>query len=321
MQSIILLIFLILFFTCCYFYYLYRKEKERKDKIEEINNSVYKKKEKIEKEIEEISNKLNILKDKKNFLQEQINEKNKDLDIIKNSLNNSTEISREAFENYNNVLNEEYKKIEEEMDAAINLLNQSYELKQDELLAEIGSVRTDLDKISATRAAALQAQLREEEIQQQAEFYSLSIDEVDKREVRVLQSIESELRDPRPIRMIIWQAYYSKRANELAARVLGSDEVCGIYKITNKINKMCYIGQAKKMRERWREHMKCGLGIDTPANNKLYIAMKKDGIDNFTFELLETCAAADLDTKETFYINLYDSYNFGYNSNTGNKKS
>lgn len=321
MQSIILLIFLILFFTCCYFYYLYSKEKERKDKIEEINNSVYKKKEKIEKEIENISNELNILKEKKKFLQEQINEKNKNLDIIKESLSNSTEISKKAFENYNNVLNEEYKKIEKEMDAAIDLLEQSYEWKQNELLAEIESIRTDLDKISATRAAALQAQLREEEIQQQAEFYSLSIDEIDKREVRILQSIESELRDPRPIRMIIWQAYYSKRANELAARVLGSDEVCGIYKITNKINKMCYIGQAKKIRERWREHMKCGLGIDTPANNKLYIAMKKDGIDNFTFELLEACAAVDLDTKETFYINLYDSYNFGYNNNTGNKKS
>ena len=61
----------------------------------------------------------------------------------------------------------------------------------------------DLDKISSTRSAAIQAQLEEEKIQQQAEFYSLSIDETDKREVKILQSIESELRDPRPIRMII----------------------------------------------------------------------------------------------------------------------
>ena len=66
--------------------------------------------------------------------------------------------------------------------------------------------------------------------------------------------------------------------------------------------------------------MKCGLGIDTPANNKLYQAMKKEGIDNFTFELLEECPLEDLNEKEAFYINLYDSKNYGYNSTIGNKK-
>lgn len=66
-----------------------------------------------------------------------------------------------------------------------------------------GQIQQELDKISSTRAAAIRAQLKEIEIQQQAEFYSLSISEVNKREVRVLKSIENELRDPRPIRMII----------------------------------------------------------------------------------------------------------------------
>ena len=74
----------------------------------------------------------------------------------------------------------------------------------------------------------------------------------------------------------------------MAARVLGTGEtVTGVYKITNKLSGMSYIGQAKDIRERWREHLKCGLGIDTPSNNRLYQAMLKDGVDNFTFELLE----------------------------------
>ena len=78
---------------------------------------------------------------------------------------------------------------------------------------------------------------------------------------------------------------------------------------------MCYIGQAKNIRERFREHLKCGLGIDTPAASKLYQAMLQEGIDNFTFELLEECAAANLNEKESFYIDLYNSYDYGYNSN------
>lgn len=307
------LIFILLIVSCISFY-LYYKEKNKHIEIETINEKIKRKNEKIYKENENLLEKQRLI----NSFYEQ---KQKELDIIQKSIEESEQVSRNAFENYMDTLDKEYELKEKEYYAAIDLLNKSYEDIQNKVNAEIDQIRTDLDKISATRAAAIQAQLEEEKIQQQAEYYSLSIDDVDKRETKILQSIENELRDPRPIRMIIWQTYYSKKANELAARVLGTEEKCGIYKITNKTNKLCYIGQAKKIRERWREHMKCGLGIDTPANNKLYQAMYKEGIDNFTFEMLEECAAADLNEKEAFYINLYNSYDYGYNSNKGIRNS
>ena len=56
--------------------------------------------------------------------------------------------------------------------------------------------------------------------------------------------------------------------------------------------------------DRWKEHVKCGLGIDTPAN-KLYAAMQKYGVENFTFELLEDCPRAQLNEREKYYIDLY----------------
>lgn len=307
------IIFLLLCISCLLFY-LYYKEKNKTREIDKINENIKKENEKIEDE-----NKY--LNEKKDFIQKEIENKQNILDKVQQSIENSEQVSRKAFENYMDTLDKEYELKEKEYYAAIDLLNKSYGDIQNKVNAEIDQIRIDLDKISATRAAAIQAQLEEEKIQQQAEYYSLSIDDVDKRETKILQSIENELRDPRPIRMIIWQTYYSKKANELAARVLGTEEKCGIYKITNKTNKLCYIGQAKKIRERWREHMKCGLGIDTPANNKLYQAMYKEGIDNFTFEMLEECAAADLNEKEAFYINLYNSYDYGYNSNKGIRNS
>ena len=307
------LIFILLIVSCVLFY-LYYKEKNKHIEIETINEKIKRENEKIYKENENLLEKQKLI----NSFYEQ---KQKELDTIQKSIEESEQVSRNAFENYMDTLDKEYELKEKEYHAAIDLLNESYGDIQNKVNAEIDQIRIDLDKISATRAAAIQAQLEEEKIQQQAEYYSLSIDDVDKRETKILQSIENELRDPRPIRMIIWQTYYSKKANELAARVLGTEEKCGIYKITNKTNKLCYIGQAKKIRERWREHMKCGLGIDTPANNKLYQAMYKEGIDNFTFEMLEECAAADLNEKEAFYINLYNSYDYGYNSNKGIRNS
>ena len=275
----------------------------RKYKIEEVNNKIKEENEKLEREKIAKETALKYLTE-----QEQ------------KVISDQKARMAEAAAMYAEILELSYKDAEMEYDNAIDALRYAYDGIQDTLMAKKEEVQKDLDKISATRAAAIQAQLKEEEIQQQEQFYSLSISDIDKREIKILQSIESELRDPRPIRMIIWQTYYSKKANELASRVLGPEEVCGIYKITNKNNRMCYIGQSKKVRERFRDHMKCGLGIDTPANNKLYQAMLKEGLSTFTFELIESCSVENLDEKEYFYINLYNSYHFGYNSNTGIKK-
>lgn len=90
--------------------------------------------------------------------------------------------------------------------------------------------------------------------------------------------------------MFLWTNYYSKRVNELAIRVLGDKSIIGIYKITNIETQQVYIGQSKQIRERWREHCKAGLQIDTPGNNKLYSNMIKYGLENFTFELMEQCS-------------------------------
>jgi len=72
----------------------------------------------------------------------------------------------------------------------------------------------------------------------------------------------------------------------LCNRILGSSTVCGIYKITNLITKEVYIGQSVNISDRFKQHIKCGLGIDASATNKLYNNMQEYGVWNFTFELL-----------------------------------
>jgi group I intron endonuclease len=100
--------------------------------------------------------------------------------------------------------------------------------------------------------------------------------------------------------------------------ILGNGTKCGIYKITNTLDNKSYIGQSVDVYKRWCDHCKCGCGIDTPKNNKLYAAMEQDGIENFTFELLEECPREELNKKEAFYIDLYESNDYGYNATKGN---
>ena len=59
-----------------------------------------------------------------------------------------------------------------------------------------------------------------------------------------------------------------KPTTDLCNRVLGSGSICGIYKITNKQTGDIYIGQSVNIADRWKQHVKCGLGIDASATNK-----------------------------------------------------
>lgn len=75
----------------------------------------------------------------------------------------------------------------------------------------------------------------------------------------------------------------------------------GIYKITNKINGKCYIGQSINIEQRLKNHKSSK--VDKP----LYRAFKKYGIENFTFEILEQCKREELNEKEIKYIEIYNS--------------
>lgn len=88
----------------------------------------------------------------------------------------------------------------------------------------------------------------------------------------------------------------------------------GIYKITNLINNKVYIGQSKDIKARWHRHRMAAFNSNYPQYNCLiYKAIRKYGIDNFAFEVLELCEEKELNEKEEYYIAQYDSTNKGYN--------
>ena len=176
-----------------------------------------------------------------------------------------------------------------------------------------------MDQIKATHAATLQAQLKEKEIKEKRSFYCLTIKQNDLDDIEILEKMKNQLHNPRILSMLIWSTYFQKPMTALCNNVIGIEIKSGIYKITNQLNDFCYIGQSVDIARRWKDHAKCGLGIDTPQNNKLYQAMIQDGLWNFSFEILEECPQAQLNEKERYYIQLYQSYEYGYNSNAGIK--
>lgn len=252
------------------------------------------------------------LEDKKNYLNDIQNN-------ISKTLDNQKLLSQKAFENYCDVLDNNYKETEEEYNSYEQNMKKAYSDIQLSLLQEMDRTKAELDKIKETRAAALQALTREKEIEEQLAFYCLQASDNDLKDIAVLESVKVKLTNPRILSMLIWQTYWRTPMTNLCNNVIGKDTKTGIYKITNQKTKECYIGQAVDLASRWKDHAKCGLGIDTPVGNKLYKAMQEYGIWNFSWEVLEICLKDQLNEKEKYYIGLYDSKNFGYNSTSGNK--
>ena len=171
---------------------------------------------------------------------------------------------------------------------------------------------SQLDDLQRKVDAAVEAAKREEEMANKQEYYRLQLSKEDLDEICRLQEIVPFLRSPEPLYKVIYKMYYEKPYTDLVGRVVGSGVHCGIYKITNLQNKMCYIGQSANIAERWRQHIKRGVGAETATRNKLYTAMKVYEVENFTFEIVEECERSLLNERESYWQDYFKAKEFGY---------
>lgn len=96
----------------------------------------------------------------------------------------------------------------------------------------------------------------------------------------------------------------------------------GIYKIVNKINNKVYIGQSINIDKRIKEHFwKSQCEKDVSYNSALHNAIRKYGKENFEWEIIEECEIEEIDEKEKYYIQFYNSLApNGYNILAGGQK-
>lgn len=167
-------------------------------------------------------------------------------------------------------------------------------------------------QLKSTVASAVEVAKRQMEQESKQDFYRLQLPETSIQDIEALRSIESLLHNPEAINKVIWKMYYEKPYTDLIGRVGLTNVVCGIYKITNIDNQMTYVGQAVNIAERWKQHIKRGIGADAPTQNKLYPAMKKIGPEHFTFEVIEQCSREKLNEREDYWQDFYKAKEFGY---------
>lgn len=208
------------------------------------------------------------------------------------------------------------KTIEEEQQATLleaqKEFAEQFAANNQQKLAAARQLTEQVIQLKSTVASAVEIAKHKMEEESAAEFYKLQLPQESLDDIEALRSIESLLHNSEAINKVIWKMYYEKPYTDLIGRVGLTSTICGIYKITNIENQMTYVGQAVNIADRWKQHIKRGVGADVPTQNKLYPAMKKFGPENFTFEIIEKCPRDKLNEREDYWQEFYKAKEFGY---------
>ena len=217
------------------------------------------------------------------------------------------ELTQRAVKDYENLALE---KLQEEFERC--------EIKRAEINSELEELGKFLEEERAKKAALNEEILRQRALEEEQDFYRIQFNTEDESDITILRDAATRLRHPAAVNKIIWSEYYQKPLAELRKRV--AIEGPGVYKITRLKTKEVYIGQAVNVSTRWADHVKSALGVGTLASSQLHLSMAQDGPENFTFELLEKVPKEKLRERESYWIDFYDSKNYGLNTISGDKK-
>ena len=229
----------------------------------------------------------------------------KSWELANEKMSNASEAMSKQYEQAKQTAENDY--LETLKDCANSFTSQINDKKN-----ELKKVQDELTDLVQKLNSAVEANKRAEEIKQKQDFYRLQLTAIDLDEIKRLREVEPYLREKEPLNKVIRKVYYEKPYSDLIGRVVGTGIHTGIYKITNIENQMCYVGQAVNIADRWKQHIKRGIGAEAPTRNKLYPAMLEVGVENFTFEIVEECDKSKLNEREDYWQEFFHAKDFGY---------
>ena len=282
--------------------------KKYKEKLEKDYKEVSKG---YEKEVQKLQNIEKEIKEKEQFNQNLYK-------LREEELNRLIETKKKAE------LEKIDKEIEEWIASAQGAATFNSNQIQQSLQEEIDKKQKDLDELAAViddykprRDVINQEILRARAIEEQQDFYRIQLPDSSKHDLEILSSIRKELTKVDILEKLLYDNYVKKPVDEMIKRVLKGESPCGIYKITRLKTGEIYIGKSTDIKSRWQQHSKSVYHCGTISHSTLHTIMEKDGIENFTWEVLEEVPKDKLGSREKYWIEFYDSKNFGLNERAG----
>ena len=308
---------------------IWKKHEEFSLELQKYEDQYKEIKEKKQKEIDGLLEyfKTEAVRYENNFIKETIsyNERINEIQEKRTQAEFELKILEEKKEHISEVLNTYYdsekQRIEDKIQNVISNcaaeMMQQVGIKANECEQEILKFQTALESYQKRQAAVNEAIMRERQLQEQSEFYTINLSQSEIDDLLMIKELSPRFNNRELLNKIVYESYVKRPLQEMIKRVLGGRSPSGIYKITRKSTGEIYIGRAVAVDKRWTEHVKMAFSIGSIAHSTLHTLMEKEGVWNFTFELLEEVPKDQLNEREKYYIDFYDSKNFGMNQKAG----
>lgn len=290
------------------------------NKIEEINK-IYKQKEEI------LERNFN---DKRAKLNETFNleteQKHKEFEQLTKTLNATRESMLAQCEDYKisemakvdteimthrvikvRELEDELKKKKEQKENNFKQFCDEIDSKKEEIGKEFEEIMELLEDFRKRREVVNSQILREKEAQENTDFYRICVSDEDKNDLQLIKEIESRFNNKEVLHKAAYDCYIKRPAQEMIKRVIQGEKISGIYCITYIPTGEMYIGRSTDIGNRWGEHTKAAFSLGSIAHSSLHTKMARDGIWNFTFQILEKVDKDKLNEREKYWINIYGS--------------
>lgn len=337
MSYVLLLILLVIFIVSIFMI----KSKHKKEILNLSNETIQQiAKNKIEKLTEEYNKVEEYYKNEKNRLEEEYQKTSTILKQVNEQIN---EIKRQEKETIYKELEEyrvqQYKELqfrleveekEEKEKIRIKLkeykdiqekANSEFEHQclahQQQLKDELDFIIEEIKDYEKKREVINKQILAERELKEKADFFRIMLSENDQSDLKLIASFAEQFHNKEVLNRAAFDTFIKKPMNEMIKRVLGGKSPSGIYMITNLKTNEIYIGRAVSVDKRWQEHCKSCFNLGTIAHSTLHTRMAKEGLWNFSFQLLEEVPKEKLSEREKYWINFYQSKEYGMNQKAG----
>ena len=148
-------------------------------------------------------------------------------------------------------------------------------------------------------------------------YYTIQVPEEYREDIDfLLTNVSQKVQHPDIISKLVWTEYIKPNIDETFKRI-AIEAKPGIYKITNINTGKAYIGKSTDVKKRLTDHFKSSVGIKSIADQAVHHAILKEGIWNWSLEVITYCEKEQLNELEKYYIDFFKTQTFGYNKNAG----
>lgn len=297
-----------------------------KSQIKQLNEKEKEKIRQVTEDEKERLRQIELLETRQKAIQERLEDTLKhERDLVKQEINNIRQLEEQKLKNDLELDRIDLKdELEALRQAELKKMREEHEKILGEMLNErketaelLEPLRKELIEYRAKREAVNADILRAEKMQMDEAFHRIILDILDKEDIQYLLSIEGKVHNKDVLRKLIWSTYLIKPTNDMLNRILeGKNKVSGVYKITDPLGRP-YIGKSVDVRARLQQHVKSSVNVGTISHQAIHDEFKKQGIENFTFELLEECSRDEIGEREKYYIDFYESNIYGFNERKG----